>query len=320
MIATASLPSRLPSARPSASPSEHAGRTLRWLASAHESAQSQRLAAGERIIAALPGGAAGARPPTALLREIRRGGDDGPLPLLGRVYRRHWQAEEELARALADALRKHPAWPWLQRLPGVEPTLAARLLARLDVHKASTPSAFWAYCGFATVPGSEYRCETCGAVLGVAAGRPAPREHTPAGGVGQCAGRLVRQRGPDGGVRVAQPLPASGERASYDARAKRACQLIGVGLLRADGAHAQWYRREHELLRQQRPHWTEERRHLAALRKMEKLFLAQLWLVWRSALRLPVTTPHSSAARGDPGVADPWSMTAAELPRAVPTP
>lgn len=44
--------------------------------------------------------------------------------------------ERMLAREMARRVAEHPAWPWLERVRGVGPTLAARLLARLRIDRA----------------------------------------------------------------------------------------------------------------------------------------------------------------------------------------
>lgn len=152
-------------------------------------------------------------------------------------------------------LEAHPAWPWLSRVPGADRHLVEPLLARLDPIRAATPSAFWAFCGLATVP------------------RP-------------------------GGGRMAQPSRAHDE-------TKKLCRQLGLSLLRANGAYARQCRVEQARLAATRSEWPDQRRHLTALRKTEKLFLAHLWLVWREALGLAVTRPHESAARSSPG---PWDM------------
>jgi hypothetical protein len=45
---------------------------------------------------------------------------------------------------------------------------------------------------------------------------------------------------------------------------------------------------------------------MTALRKMQKLFLAHLWLVWREGIGLPVTRPSTTEAE----CLGPWAMTA----------
>ncbi len=303
------------------------GRELRWIADAYEQAQRTRIQTGERIRAVvqerdetweveteLPGDA------DELLKQIRQGLTDGPVPLLGRTFRRHWEAEQELAEAMKQSLQQHPAWPWLERVRGVGPTLAGKLVARLDATKADTPSAFWAYCGLATVPGTEYRCAECGYVAAYPVSYRVSGTHMRLGSSRKCTGALEVSRGPEEGVRVAQPKPARGERASYDQYAKTVCYLIGASFLKSGGAYADYYRREKAKLERDRPGWPAARRHLTALRKTEKLFLSHLWLVWREALVLPLTEPYAHAVQDHESLIDPWAMVAGADASLPPTP
>ncbi len=279
-------------------------RDLRWIADAYEQAQRVRVETGERIRAILQGrderGDAVEVPTSAtkVLVEIRRGESDGPVPLLGRTYRRHADEERELRRAMMAALADHPAWPWLSRVKGIGATLAAKLLARLDITRAPSPSSFWAYCGLATVPGIEYRCATCGLRASFPTRYKVKGAHIRPDTKQSCAGVLTPFRGPEAGVRVAQPRPASGEKATYDQYAKKVCYLIGVSFLRSGAAYEQYYRDQRARLERERRGWTAGRIHFAALRKTEKLFLAQLWTVWREAVGLPTTSPYAQGVLG----------------------
>jgi hypothetical protein len=288
-------------------------RELRLLADAFEQIQNVRLQTGERIRATLRDGPIRAALPadgeaSEELQRILNGETDGPLPLLGRTYRRFWLEEREIARTVGELLEAHPAWPWLREVKGVGPLVAGKLVARLDIHKAATPSAFWAYCGLATVPGVEYRCAVCGFKGSFASESRLPREHKRPGRRGSCEARMEVVRGAEEGVRVAQTRPERGDRSPYDAKAKKACYLIGVSMLRAGGPYEERYRAERRRLDQERSDWTDARKHLAALRKMEKLFLSHLWLVWRTALDLPLTQPYPHAHLGAEGFIDPWQM------------
>jgi hypothetical protein len=289
-------------------------RELRWIADSYEQAQRVRIQAGERIRAILQGRDASPDPdrvacddPEGVLGEIRRGESDGPSAFLAHVYRLNAGAEEAAQAAMARALPRHPAWPWLSEVRGVGNTLACRLLARLDPVRASRPSGFWAYCGLSTVPGQEYACSTCGRVVSQPISYQVTGTHQRLGGRERCTGALRKRRGPDAGVRVAQPRPGKGERAGYDRQAKRTCHLVCVSFLRCGGPYADWYRQTKAGLEATREGWAPGRIHLTALRKTEKLFLAHLWLVWRDALGLPVTEPNARTDRMRwPG---PWEMT-----------
>jgi hypothetical protein len=273
-------------------------RDLRWITDAYEQAQRVRLQAGERIRAIVQG-----RDPRLestpleeadiVLRAIRQGEHDGPVALLGRTYRRHWEEEQELRRAMEEALRTHPVWEWLSQVRGIGTTLAARLLARLDLSRAPTPSSFWAYCGLATVQGQLYRCATCGATAVTAASRTIRAAHKDPSGQ-PCRGALEQVAVPEG-LRVAQPSPSRGESAAYDRQAKKICYLIGVSFLRSKSLYREIYDRERERLLRERADWSKARQHLAALRKMEKLFLSHLWAVWAEAEGKPIVRPYAHA-------------------------
>lgn len=293
-------------------------RDLRWIADAYEQAQRVRIESGERIRAIVQGrdertGAGRERAEAGkMLVAIRRGEDDGPVVLLGRTYRRHWEAEQELRRAMNTALAEHPAWPWLSQVKGIGATLAAKLLARLDVSRAPHPSSFWSYCGLATVPGVEYRCTTCGLRTSYPVRYRVKPVHTRPDDGTTCAGQLTQGRGPEQNIRVAQPRPASGEKASYDQYAKKVCYLIGVSFVRSKSAYGEFYRRERQRLAEERPGWTTGRLHYAALRKTEKLFLAHLWVVWRRVAGLPIEAPYAQAVLNRPDYIPPEAMVQAE--------
>jgi hypothetical protein len=294
-------------------------RELRWIADSYEQAQRARLQAGERIRAILQGRDStsvqnsttaleveASPDPDQALRAIRRGVEDGPSEFLARVYRTNACAEEYAQEAMRQSLTRHPTWPWLSEVRGVGPTLACRLLARLDPVRARRPSAFWAYCGLRTVPGTEYACSTCEAVMAFPIGFRVSGVHKRFRGRGRCPGVLAPRRGPEAGVRVAQPRAGRGESAAYDREAKRTCHLICVSFLRCGGPYAEWYRETKATLEASRPGWAPGRIHLTSLRKTEKLFLAHLWIVWREALHLPVTLPNP-AVQGTTWP-DPWEM------------
>jgi hypothetical protein len=215
----------------------------------------------------------------SVLTAIKQGKTEGPVPLLRRTYQRHWNEEQELTQAMKKCLESHPAWPWLSGVKGIGATLACKLVARLDATKADTPSSFWAYCGLATVPGVEFRCSLCGLRSTFPVGYRVSGSHLRLGGRRPCLGTLEQFRGPEEGVRVAQPKPSRGQSSAHDQYAKKVCYLIATSLLKAGGPYADYYRRERAKLEAERPGWAAGRRHMTALRKTEKLFLAHLWLV-----------------------------------------
>jgi hypothetical protein len=266
---------------------------LRWLADTYERVQRIRIESGERIRAVAQGRAAGALAERGnaarLLIEIRSGRVDGPVPVLGHTYRVHWHEETRLRAAMGDALAGHPAWPWLRQVKGVGPTLATKLLARLDLRRAPTPSSFWSYCGLATVNADVFYCSRCNATRLLARGR---RPRTGRGHLREmCDGEWT---GETSAARVAPPS-TRGERVAFDRSARRVCYLLGISLLRANGSYASFYRTQRRMLEHSTRGWSDGHVHMAALRKTEKLFLAHLWSEWRRELGMGAIRPYSQS-------------------------
>ena len=288
---------------------------LRWIAAAFESAQAQRLRTGDQIRAhsrlgnresGIGNRNGGTGDTEALLARIRAGGSLGPVPALGDSYRREWNEERDLLRLLTERIARHPAWPWLERVRGIGPSLSARLLARLEIERAPTPSSFWSYCGLATVAAQLYRCSQCGYELSLAVGRHLRSGHRVPGSGHPCPGTLLPNG--EGARRVAQPRPSRGENAPYDREAKKLCYLIGVSFVRQGDSYKRYYDEQRSRLDVAKPDWIPRRRHLTALRMTEKLFLAHLWLVWREQLGLPVTAPYADGRDDAAPAPRPWAM------------
>jgi len=246
---------------------------LRLLYQLYEEAQRSRIAHGERLRAILQG-----RSPSRLLgsiedadpviKAIGEGQTAGAPRILERAYSRAVDDEAAAADALSETIEQHPAWPWLSSIRGIGHLLAARLLSRLDVTRAETPSAFWAYCGLGTIPGASYRCSRCRLEVAY----PLGYDMTP--------------------TRVAPRRSTLGGRASYDAQARISCYLIGLSMLRCRSEYRSYYDAARASLAVSRPGWTPKRCHLSALRKMEKTFLRDLWVAWRTAVNLAVVPPY----------------------------
>lgn len=313
------------------------GRELRWLADSYEQAQRVRIETGERIRAVLQGrdetwtteedwvlpdgwitleemailleNAETKKDKKAIkkqvkkqvkdiLKEIAAGEHIGPVMLLGRTYHRHHFEERELKGDMKRSLHAHPCWPWLEEVRGMGPTLSCKILARLDPEKAPHASSFWSYCGLATVPGERYRCATCGLDRTWPVGYNVTGKHQALSSSKNCPGALVKISGPEDGVRCAQPRASKGEKASYDAYAKKIMYLIGTAFLKAGGPYERHYRSKRAMLELERPGWADGRKHLTAMRAAEKLFLSHLWQVWREALGLPVGEPYAHGILG----------------------
>lgn len=84
-----------------------------------------------------------------------------------------------------------------------------------------------------------------------------------------------------------------GEKLHYNKRLKATCYLIAQSFLRSNSPYRRIYdeaRAEYE-----RRGWTKAHQHKAAMRKMIKIWLAHLWLVWRQLEGLPIRDPYIAA-------------------------
>ena len=84
-----------------------------------------------------------------------------------------------------------------------------------------------------------------------------------------------------------------GEKLHYNNELKRVCYLIGTSMIRASSPYRAEYDEAKVRYETQRPDWTPAHRHHAARRKMVKLFLSHLWLVWRVKVGLPISQPYA---------------------------
>jgi len=322
---------------------EFTGRELRWLADNFEQTQRMRIETGERIRAVIQGRDETFTPigevvvpdddaeafwitpdgealeADEVFRRLNAGETFGPVPMLGRAYRRYWSEEQESESDMLRALHQHPAWEWLERIPGVGTRTAGKLLSRLDITKAPYASSFWKYCGWATVPGIRYRCPDCGRTRGYpvsynVSGKHKTPDHK------KCDGTLEAVAGPEDGVRVAQPKPPRGEKSSYDQYAKKICYQIMVSILQQHGRslanggegnfYGRFYYHERAKADAEKPGWDKGRKDWKAKRKTIKLLLSHLWQVWREALDMDTPDPWAIAHDGhDAGQKiEPWEV------------
>jgi hypothetical protein len=87
--------------------------------------------------------------------------------------------------------------------------------------------------------------------------------------------------------------PTKGEALHYNNRLKTACYNLGTSLLRSASPYRREYDEAREYYAEHRPDWTKAHQHNAAMRKMIKLFLSHLWVVWRELEGLPTRQPYA---------------------------
>jgi hypothetical protein len=271
----------------------------------------ERIATGEQLRAVIQGRSTGwdatsapCADATLLLRDIRAGRTDGPVPFLGATYRSRWREERAIVGQLETALQGHPTWPWLSRIRGVGPRAAGRLLSRLDIERAPSPSSFWSYCGLHTVPGQRFECEQCGADFTLPVGSVV-RRHVRLRTQAPCGGRVSPVTTLPA-IRVAPIRAPRGRARSFDESARVACYLLGVGLIAQGRSYRAFYDEERTRFAAGRD-WSRAHVHRAAARMMVKLFLVHLWSAWRSARDGAASAaPHGGLAARPRH--DPWLM------------
>ncbi len=83
-----------------------------------------------------------------------------------------------------------------------------------------------------------------------------------------------------------------GEKAHFNRRLKTACYLVGNSLIKSNSPYRVVYDEAKEHYQLSHPDWTKAHIHMASLRKMIKIWLAHLWLVWRAIEGLPIRDPY----------------------------
>lgn len=182
--------------------------------------------------------------------------------------------EEWLNAELREFVKKHPAHYWFSKVKGIGNLNIGKVISLVDIEKASMISKLWRFAGFG--------CNEDGTA------------------------ERVRK----------------GEKLHFNKTLKSMCWRLGKGLIRAKGAYYDYYieqkNRTTKKLRDKGIKIVpsnklpkEKGKHVEkdgyfglghvdtmATRKMIKLFLSHLWLVWRKAEGLEVTKPYVHAIKG----------------------
>ena len=183
------------------------------------------------------------------------------------------ELEDILNDWIRDQVTEHPAYEWFSQVKGVGTLNIGKVLAYIDIEEADTISSLWKYAGYGVTNGKGDR-------------------------------------------------PVPGKKLCFNRKLKTMCYRLGTSLIRAKGAYYDYYVREKKRIERKaeekglkivsgkETEGTISKGHIdmMARRKMMKLFLAHLWLVWREALGLPITKPYAHQMMGHDGYIDPWKM------------
>ncbi len=78
---------------------------------------------------------------------VDRGMSEIDPEITERYANRFLAVEEEAKADIAEAVKDHKMWDWMQRVKGIGPGLAGCLLAHIDIERAQTVSGLWKYAG-----------------------------------------------------------------------------------------------------------------------------------------------------------------------------
>jgi transposase IS116/IS110/IS902 family protein len=102
----------------------------RWLVDFYYAVQDYRIQASGQV------------------RSIKQDADQGPqVPLFEWVLKQMEVSEKEISKALSDYSNGQVAGRWARTITGIGPTLAAGLLAHIDIERAPTAGHIWSFAG-----------------------------------------------------------------------------------------------------------------------------------------------------------------------------
>jgi len=230
-------------------------------------------------------------------------------PETDELHQRLRDLEDYIDDRVSDLIKSHPAYPWFSRIMGVGGENIGKVIAPIDIEKAKTISALWKFAGFA--PDKEGK-----AMRRVKGGGKLEYNSQLRSMCWRLASSLKRVKGSFYEYYIS-------EKGKYQERfLSQGYKILATpsGRWVCTNCGASWERQRDltpccgnqeigKKLRQEPPGviWVG---HLDAMavRKMIKLFLSCLWLVWREAESLPTRSPYAIEKKGHSTVISPWEM------------
>jgi len=232
------------------------------------------------------------------------------------LHRRLKDLEEFVDGRVAYLIQSHPAYPWFSRVKGVGGENIAKVVAPIDIVKATTISSLWMFAGHGLsgegkamkrVKGEKLHYNS---QLRSMCWRLATSLKMTKGSFYDYYDREKEkyiERFLNQGYRIL-PTPIG----------KWVCLNCGASWGKKRDITPCCDQPQIEKKVRDEPPGIIWKGHLdmMAVRKMIKLFLACLWLVWREAEGLPVTKPYALDRLGHNSYIDPWKMVDREPQKA----
>lgn len=186
------------------------------------------------------------------------------------MYSQLQETEQNILQSVTDAVKDHPMWnAFFKDAPGCGPLMAAVILSNVDIHKARFPSSIWRYAGLDVVNGE---------------GRNKKHRST------------MKYTDKEGVEREMEAL-------GYNPELKtKLCGVLGGSFLKAgrDSKYAKIYYDYKNRLnnRIDTKDFTPMHKHRMATRYAVKLFLSDMWAVWRKLEGYDIGQPYAEAYLG----------------------
>lgn len=230
-------------------------------------------------------------------------------PETDELHQRLKDLEEYVDGRVADLIKAHPAYPWFSRVKGVGGENIAKVITPIDILRATTISALWKFTGFSVEDGIAPRRIKGGGKLSYNSQLRSM--------CWRLASSLKRAKGCfyDYYIKEKEKYQerflSQGYKILTTPSGKWACSNCGASWGRQRDITPCCDSPQVEKKLRQEPAGVIWVGHLDAMavRKMIKLFLACLWLVWREAEGLPVSKPYAIDRLGHNSLIQPWEIT-----------
>jgi len=224
------------------------------------------------------------------------------------LCRRVKDFEDYVDGRVAYLIKTHPAYPWFSRVKGVGGENIAKVVAPIDIKKAVHISSLWKFAGFSVENGAAPRRVKGGGKLSYNSQLRSM--------CWRLAGSLKRAKGKFYQYYIQEKDKYTERFESQDykilptPRGRWGCLNCGQSWQRKRDITPCCDNPAIDKMLRQEPHGVIWVGHLDAMavRKMIKMFLACLWLVWREAEGLPVTAPYAIEKLGHSKLISPWEM------------
>jgi len=230
-------------------------------------------------------------------------------PERNELHRRLKDLEDFVDGRVAYLIQGHPAYPWFSLVLGVGRENIGKVVGPIDIERAKTISALWKFTGFSVEDGIAPKRIKGGGKLSYNSQLRSM--------CWRLATSLKRARGKfyeyyiKEKDKYTERFESQGYKILSTPQGKWVCLNCGASWAKKRGITPCCSNQSIEKKLRGEPQGIIWLGHLDAMavRKMIKLFLACLWLVWREAEGLPLTNPYAIDILKHQSLIDPWEMT-----------